>query len=111
MENSEEKIVEVLAKYKPSKYELFMYGLFGNKTFKIVFPGYLFLSFLLGFIFMQSNMKSVTLILLITSFIVLGLFAITSLIAVQMNNSKIKKIAKELNVSLDEVTYLRTNYK
>ena len=104
--NSDQRIIEVLTKYKPSKYVSFMYRLFNSTQFKTFFPLYLGISFLAGFILIQSGLKSVAVDVILIAFGILGVFAITSFIAVQINNYDIRQIAKELNVSLEEVAIL-----
>ena len=110
MKNREEKIIEVLTKYKSSKYEIFIFSFFNSKIFKIGFPAFLFLNFLLGFIFMQNNMLYVTKTILLYTFCFFLLVFIVSFISVKTNNYKIIKISKELDIPIEEVLFLRNHY-
>lgn len=106
------KFIEVYKRNAPNKFILFMYGNFIKKG-KLNSSEYIIISifsilFILIPIFKDDIPIMRTLSLILFSF--LGVFVIANIVAIKLNNLRINKIKKILNIDDDEYENLYNKY-
>lgn len=114
---SKEKFLETYYNYPPNRWIIFIYSFFTknnmNKELKLknVYTFIFIILFLIGFFGVIFNLnKKIILCSIFVYLILLIIFIVSLTIAILMNNYRIKKICKELNINTDEYNKLSKNY-
>lgn len=106
---SQQDFIKIYVRHQPNKFTKFMYKNFGV-TNNDKLTGYQWLLLIIFVIFNVLGFFTRIIPIVLFPNIVLGVVVISGFIAVFMNNSRIKKICKELNISRFEFNMYSSRY-